>query len=118
MTNQNVVVRESMGMAVAAVANPTPIFPYLPPKVGGADAVAAGGFGVRRKCLPQLDVSENGGSERINVWIETMKASSPTHKSAATQGASASLADQNEHSNWMVSDLGLSVFFARCGFRF
>lgn len=102
MTNQNVVVPESMEIAVA---NPAPMFPYLPPKGGGASAGRVrGGFGIRRKCLPQLDLAENGGSGRINVWIETMEASSPKHKSAATLGVSASITGPHEHSTWMVSD--------------
>lgn len=92
-----------MGMAVAAMANSMPIFSYLPLKVGGTDAAAACGFGVRRKCLTQLDVSENGGSERVNVRIKTMQASLPMHKFAATHGASAFIDDQHEHSTWMVS---------------
>ncbi|PKU72419.1 probable trehalose-phosphate phosphatase 6 [Dendrobium catenatum] len=112
MTNQNVLVPESMEIAVAAVANPAPMFPYLPPHGGGASAGGVrGGFGIRRKCLPQLDLAENGGSGRINVWIETMEASSPKHKSAATLGVSASITGPHEHSTWMLSHpSALSMF--------
>ncbi|PKA58064.1 putative trehalose-phosphate phosphatase 6 [Apostasia shenzhenica] len=65
MTKQNVVVPEG---------NPTPLFPLLMPKSGG------GGFSVRRK----VELVGEGGS--ISVWVESMKASSPTHASSSDAG--------------------------------
>ncbi|PKA50754.1 putative trehalose-phosphate phosphatase 6 [Apostasia shenzhenica] len=105
MTNQNVVVPEAMGIAVAAVANPTPLFPYPQPRGGG------GGLGVRRKCLPQLELGGTGG--RINVWLESMKASSPTHgKAVAAVAAAPAVAEElDEHSTWVMGNpSALSMF--------
>ncbi|KAK8966292.1 putative trehalose-phosphate phosphatase 6 [Platanthera guangdongensis] len=108
MTNQqNVVVPEAREIAVAAAEiadSPTPVFPYpLLSKGGGG----GGGdeFSLPEKCLPRLELGGNGGSGRINVWLETMKASSPTRaKEAAAAAISAApcIADQNEHLSWMV----------------
>ncbi|KAG0494689.1 hypothetical protein HPP92_005683 [Vanilla planifolia] len=90
MTNQNVVVSEAM--ASSTVANPTPLFPY-PSEKGRAS-----GFGVRRKCMPQLELCENAG--RINVWIESMKALSPTQeKGSASPAAAPSVPEQ---SSWIT----------------
>ncbi|PKA60495.1 putative trehalose-phosphate phosphatase 6 [Apostasia shenzhenica] len=87
-SGQNVVLPEAM------MANQTPLFPWRLMSGGG-------GFGIRRKCLPQLELGSNGG--RANAWFESMKASSPTHANAAAALASSpSVADQDEHPTWMV----------------
>ena len=98
MTKESVVVPEAMAITVAAVPpNSSPLFPYPPPRRGGATA----GKAIRKKYLAQLEGGCcNGG--RINAWVETMKVSSPTHAKAA---AALSVAD--EHSTWIVCD----VFF-------
>lgn len=96
MTNQNVIVQE-MGMAVAAaVANS---YPCLPPRsCGGAAAAAAahpGGsaMSLKKRFLSSLELS----GARVNAWVESMKASSPTHAMALAS----SVDDVN--AAWMVS---------------
>ncbi|KAH7683874.1 HAD-superfamily hydrolase subfamily IIB protein [Dioscorea alata] len=81
MTKKNVVVPEAVAIAVAAPHGSAPLFPYPPPRASGGGA--SGGFGIGRKLRTQLEL---GG--RINAWVESMKASSPTHaKAAATLAA-------------------------------
>lgn len=111
MTKQSVVVPEAVALTVAAVPPASsPLFPYPPPRSGG------GSGGMRKKFLAQLEVAVAGGCNggRINAWVETMKASSPTHAKAA---AALSLADEN--STWMVSALDFiqlfGLVFTRCG---
>lgn len=93
MANQNVVVPEAMAISVAAVANSAPLLPCLPPRSCGA----AGGFALKRKYLSQLEL----GGGRINAWVDSMKASSPTHaKAAAALAAAPSVGAQDEHASW------------------
>lgn len=88
MTKQNVVPVEAVAaIAVAAVAGSSPLFPYPPPRAYG-----------RRKYLSQLEV----GSGRIGAWVESMKASSPTH-AKATAALPSGDAAVDEHSAWVVS---------------
>ncbi|KAK8942005.1 putative trehalose-phosphate phosphatase 6 [Platanthera guangdongensis] len=77
MTNQNVVAPETMTLAVTTAANPSPIFPY--PQLNDCSS----GFAVRTKCLPQLAPESRDG--RVNAWLESLKASSPTHAKAAAK---------------------------------
>ncbi|KAF3329267.1 putative trehalose-phosphate phosphatase 6 [Carex littledalei] len=76
MTNQNVIVQE-MGMAVAAaVANS---YPFLPPRSCGGAAHAGGStMSIKKSFLSSLELS----GARVNAWVESMKASSPTHAKA------------------------------------
>ncbi|KAL6598528.1 hypothetical protein ACP70R_046227 [Stipagrostis hirtigluma subsp. patula] len=88
MTKQSVVVPE---VAMPTPPNSAPIFPYPPPRA--APGVAA----VRNKydyLQAQMDLGAAGG--RINGWVESMRASSPTHAKAA-----AALAAE-DHAAWMV----------------
>jgi trehalose 6-phosphate phosphatase len=96
MTNQNIIVQE-MGMDLtAAVANS---YPCLPPRSCGGAAVAAaarpGGsaMSMKKRFLSSLELS----GARVNAWVESMKASSPTHAKALAS----SLDDGN--AAWMVS---------------
>ncbi|CAL9101491.1 unnamed protein product [Musa textilis] len=68
MTKQNVVPAEAVAAitAAAAVASSSPLYPYPPPR------------SFQKKYLSQLDFA--GG--RIGTWVESMKASSPTHTKA------------------------------------
>ncbi|XP_065008869.1 probable trehalose-phosphate phosphatase 6 isoform X1 [Musa acuminata AAA Group] len=87
MTKQNVVPVEAVAaIAVAAVAGSSPLFPYPPPRSYG-----------RRKYLSQLEV----GGGRIGAWVESMKASSPTH-AKATAALPSGDAAVDEHSAWVV----------------
>nr|XP_010939628.1 probable trehalose-phosphate phosphatase 6 [Elaeis guineensis] len=98
MTKQNVVVPEAMAITVAAVANSSPLFPYPPPLPGGG-AGGGSGFALRKKYLSQLDL----GGRRTNTWVESMKASSPTHsKAVAALAATPSVGAQDEYATWIM----------------
>ncbi|URE02397.1 glycosyl hydrolase [Musa troglodytarum] len=87
MTKQNVVPVEAVAaIAVAAVAGSSPLFPYPPPRAYG-----------RRKYLSQLEL----GGGRIGAWVESMKASSPTHAKATAAPPSGDAAI-DEQSAWVV----------------
>lgn len=89
MTKQNVVPADVV--AAIAVASSYPLFPYPPPRAGG-----------RKKYLSQLEL--RGG--RISAWVDSMKASSPTHDKGvvALSGAPPSVdACLDEQSAWVVS---------------
>lgn len=101
MTKQNVVVPEPMAISVPAVANSSPLFPYPLPRVGCGGG-GAGGLAMKKKYLSQLEL----GGARINAWVESMKASSPTHaKAAAALAAAPSVGAQDEHATWIVSSI-------------
>ncbi|CAL9056631.1 unnamed protein product [Musa banksii] len=88
MTKQNVVPVDVV--AAIAVASSYPLFPYPPPRAGG-----------RKKYLSQLEL--RGG--RISAWVDSMKASSPTHDKGvvALSGAPPSVdACLDEQSAWVM----------------
>ncbi|KAL6900799.1 hypothetical protein ACP4OV_005475 [Aristida adscensionis] len=87
MTKQSVVMPE---VPVAVPPNSAPLFPYPPPR-------AAAGVAVRSKYLqPQLEL---GAAGLIGGWVDSMRASSPTHaKAAAALAAGVS----DDHAAWMV----------------
>uniref|UniRef100_A0ACD6AKB7 Uncharacterized protein n=1 Tax=Avena sativa TaxID=4498 RepID=A0ACD6AKB7_AVESA len=86
MTKQSVVVPE---VTVAMPPNTAALFPYPPPR-------AMPGVAVRKKYLQaQVDL----GSGLINGWVESMRASSPTHAKAA---AALAAGVDDEHTAWMV----------------
>jgi trehalose 6-phosphate phosphatase len=90
MTKQSVVVPE---VAVPMPPNSAPLLPYPPPR-------AAPGVAVRKKYLQaQLDLG--AGLPLINGWVESMRASSPTHAKAAAALAAAGAVD-DERAAWMV----------------
>ncbi|KAM7514582.1 hypothetical protein LguiA_004165 [Lonicera macranthoides] len=101
MTNQNVVVSDAksgIGMSkIAAVSNSALLFPAVPEspaRVAGGGSTGGGYVRIsRKKLLNKLE--SGGGRTRINSWVESMRASSPTRKSI----------DENEHedqSSWIV----------------
>lgn len=90
MTKQSVVLPE---VAVPVPPNSAPLLPYPPPR-------AAPGVAVRKKYLQaQLDLG--AGLPLINGWVESMRASSPTHAKAAAALAAAGAVD-DERAAWMV----------------
>nr|UBY08108.1 TPP7 [Oryza grandiglumis] len=93
MAKASVVVPEQVGAAAAAqVGCPCPgttLFPYPPPRAGIA---------VRRKCLQAAQQLELGGGLR-GGWVESMRASSPTHAKAA---AALAAGVDEEHAAWMA----------------
>lgn len=85
MTKQSVVVPE---LALAMPPNSAALYPYPPPR-------AMPGVAVRKKYLQaQMEL----GSGLINGWVESMRASSPTHAKAAAALA----AVDDDHTAWMV----------------
>jgi trehalose 6-phosphate phosphatase len=66
--------------------NTAPLLPYPPPRVATPGVAAE-----RKKYLSQVDLAH---ARRSEGWVESMRASSPTHAKAAA-------ADQ-EHAAWMV----------------
>lgn len=83
MTQQNVVVCETKSAGINTVAQKPPTVP------GGYIPIP------RRRVLKNLEI--NGGGQRINAWIDSMRASSPTHVKSTP---SMSLAD--EYTSWIV----------------
>ncbi|XP_020575871.1 probable trehalose-phosphate phosphatase 6 [Phalaenopsis equestris] len=91
MTSQNVVVPDTTGIAIPAVANSTPLFPF--PKSAG------GGFSIPRMFLvPQLELGSSNAS-RPNVWVESLKASSPTR---AKKAAGLAACHSDAGPTWMM----------------
>ncbi|KAG8049547.1 hypothetical protein GUJ93_ZPchr0009g937 [Zizania palustris] len=91
MAKTTMVVPEQVAMEVAA-ACPCPgttLFPYPPPRAGIA---------VRRKCLQAAQQMELGAGLR-GGWVESMRASSPTHAKAA---AALAAGVDEEHAAWMA----------------
>ncbi|KAL5230166.1 hypothetical protein ABZP36_028942 [Zizania latifolia] len=87
MTRQSMVMPE---VAVPMPPNTASLFAYPPPR-------AAPGVAVRKKYIQaQMDI----GPGRINGWVESMRASSPTHAKAAAVLAAGAVDD--ERAAWMV----------------
>lgn len=99
-TKQNVVITDAksginMAITVAVTNNPstTALFTTAaqkPPVVPGGSYITIS----RKKLLQNLEI--NGTAARINAWVDSMKASSPTHVKSTP-----SLSSQDETS-WMV----------------
>lgn len=93
MTNQNVVISEAKtGLAVAtAVAESESNFysPAMPKPL-----VAANGYFPRKKSIKKLETNGGGGA-RINAFIDSMRASSPTRRASETE----------DQKSWIVSIL-------------
>ncbi|KAK4776033.1 hypothetical protein SAY87_023994 [Trapa incisa] len=94
MTKQNVAVSDAKPgfnlPASMAVSNP-PVFVQKPPaSPGGCITIS------RSKLLKNLEINE---PQRINSWVDSMKASSPTH---AKSSADLSSLTDDHYSSWMV----------------
>lgn len=94
MTKQNVLVsdtKSTFNMAILPISNSS-IFTRAvqkpPAAPGGYISIS------RKKLLKNLEIN---GEARINTWVDSMKASSPTHIKATP-----SLADHDQ-SSWIVS---------------
>lgn len=95
MTKQNVLVSEAqsaINMAITVAVSNSSIFTTAaqkpPPAHGGYFSIS------RNKLLKNLEINNNGGT-RTNGWIDSMRASSPTHIKSTP-----SLTD--EQSSWIV----------------
>ena len=84
MTKQGVVVPAPAEAAVAVPPSSAPLLPYPPPRAA-----------MRKKCL-QMGPGAGG-------WVESMRASSPTHARAAA--ALAAGADEDRRAAWMVRSI-------------
>lgn len=94
MTKQNVVVPEISNGGVTMAAAMAAAVSYPPPRGCGT-----GGMTLKKKFVTaQLEMS----GSRLNGWVESMKASSPTHAKAAVALASPSLSLEEYAANWMV----------------
>lgn len=99
MTNQNVVISDTesgINMSITVAVSNSSIFATTaqkpPPAPGGGCGGGGGYISIsRKKILKDLDV--NGG------WIESMRASSPTHVKSFS---SLSAADDHHHNSWIV----------------
>lgn len=91
MTQQNVVVSDTKsGVAVSVL----PTTSQKPPTAPGGGGGGYNNISIpRRRVLKDLEI--NGG-KRINAWVESMRASSPTHLKSSTP----SMAE--EQSSWIV----------------
>jgi trehalose 6-phosphate phosphatase len=93
MTKQNVLVSDTKSTFNMAISNST-IFTRAAqePPAAPAEYISIS----RKKLLKNLEIN---GEARINTWVDSMKASSPTHIKATP-----SLADHDQ-SSWIVSIL-------------
>ncbi|XP_074564532.1 putative trehalose-phosphate phosphatase 6 [Curcuma longa] len=91
MTSQNMLVPEAMP-GIATAANSPAAVPYPPPRSGAAS--------IRKKHYSSIEL----GGGRANGWVESMKASSPTHAKAAAALAAAPADELEipEHSAWII----------------
>lgn len=100
MTKQNVMVPnvKSSGITMeitVAVSNSslfTSTIQKPPPAPGGLITIS------RKKLLQKLETGVNGGGGRINAWVDSMRASSPTHIKP-----SPSLYQNEDETSWTVS---------------
>lgn len=94
MSKQNVVITDAksginVAITVAVTTNPTTAA-QKPPVVPGGSYITIS----QKKLLQNLEI--NGTAARINAWVDSMKASSPTHVKSTP-----SLSSPDETS-WMV----------------
>ncbi|RWW04859.1 hypothetical protein GW17_00031895 [Ensete ventricosum] len=103
MRKQSVIVPEELAVTtlMAVVADPAAHHSALLPPRSSA-------FGVRcaryKRFLSQLDMgSGGGGGARISAWVDSMRASSPTHvKAAAMLSASFAASHDEDYNKWVV----------------
>nr|CAD1825198.1 unnamed protein product [Ananas comosus var. bracteatus] len=92
MPKQSAVAPETI-RAVVAAATPLPkpsrVFSYPPPRQP-----------TREGRLTQLELSGGSSAARANAWVDSMRASSPTHARAAA--VAAATAADGEHAAWLV----------------
>lgn len=96
MTNQNVVISDTklgIGMAIHCHVNSS-VFSTVVPK---PPAVPGKYIAISRKKFLKKIETGNGGGARVNAWVDSMRASSPTHVKSTS-----SLSQNEDHSSWMV----------------
>ncbi|RZR94627.1 hypothetical protein BHM03_00023371 [Ensete ventricosum] len=101
MGKQNVIVPEELAVKsmMAIAADPAHRSALLPPRSAGLVV----GCTSYKRFVTQHDV---GGGARINAWVDSMRASSPTHaKAAAALSASLEASHDEKYHKWVVSFL-------------
>lgn len=99
MTNQNVVLSDTksgINLSITVHVNDSTIFTAAqkpPATPGGYISIS------RKKLLKNLEIS---GGARINAWVDSMRASSPTHLKSNT-----SLEVEEDQSAWNVSIISI-----------
>jgi hypothetical protein len=106
MTKKNVLVPELSNGGVSVAAAVAATISYPPPRGGGA-----GGMTMKKKFVTaQLELS----GARVNGWVESMKASSPTHAKAAVGLSSPSLSLEEYSANWVVCVWRIAILLLLC----
>lgn len=94
MTNQNVAVsdpKSAIGMAIDVIVSNSSFFS---PAVRKPPTVPGGYITIS---LKKLETGGAGGAGRVGAWVDSMRASSPTHIKSTP------LSDSEALSSWMVS---------------
>lgn len=104
MVSQNVVVSDAKTgiITVSTVSNSSVFTPSAqkPPTAPGYISIS------KKKLLKNLEI--NGAqSQRLNSWVDSMRASSPTHLKSLS-----SFSSEEEHNSWIVSSI-THFFFPR-----
>ncbi|XP_064999964.1 probable trehalose-phosphate phosphatase 6 isoform X2 [Musa acuminata AAA Group] len=112
MRKQSVIVPEELAVTtvMAVVADPAAHRSALLPPRSSALGVRCARY---KRFLSQLDMgSGGGGGARISAWVDSMRASSPTHvKAAAMLSASFAASHDEDYNNWAKQHpSALSVF--------
>ncbi|KAM1134822.1 hypothetical protein TB2_043903 [Malus domestica] len=98
MTNQNVLVTDAKGMAITVtVAAKKAMFSQSVPKPmteGGG-----GGCFTIPMNIKVLKVDTEGGAARVNAWVDSLRASSPTRVKSATPQ---SLSETVDYNSWTI----------------
>jgi len=94
MTQQNVVVSDTKS-GVSLTVFPTPAQKKPPAAPGGYISIS------RRRVLKNLEIN---GDQRINAWVESMRASSPTHLKSTPSFS-------QEQNSWIVRTTLKSTHF-------
>ncbi|TQD89456.1 hypothetical protein C1H46_024991 [Malus baccata] len=98
MTNQNVLVSDAKGMAITVtVAAKKAMFSQSVPKPmteGGG-----GGCFTIPMNIKVLKVDTEGGAARVNAWVDSLRASSPTRVKSATPQ---SLSETVDYNSWTI----------------
>lgn len=94
MVSQNVVVSDA-NTGIITVSNSSVFTPSAqkPPTVPGHISIS------KKKLLKNLELS-GAQSQRLNSWVDSMRASSPTHLKSLP-----SLSSEDELNTWLVSSI-------------
>ncbi|KAB2628991.1 trehalose-phosphate phosphatase D [Pyrus ussuriensis x Pyrus communis] len=97
MTNQNVIVSDAKGVAIKVTVAKKAMFSQSVPKPmteGGG-----GGCFTIPMNIKVLKVDTEGGAARVNAWVDSLRASSPTRVKSATPQ---SLSETVDYNSWTI----------------